>query len=56
MSKYLKDMRYIGLVREVVWALLFEGLNKKSINHETNYYEAALYSLNRLKNGFFSLW
>lgn len=51
----LRNMRYIGLVREVVWALFYEGLNKKSINHNMNYYEAALYSLNRIKNGFLSL-
>ena len=52
----LQDIKYVGMVREVVWALFFEGLNKKSVNHNINYREAGLYALNRIKNGYNTLW
>ena len=52
----LQDIKYIGMIREVVWALFYEGLNKKSVNHNINYREAGLYALNRIKNGYNTLW
>ncbi|HEY8389344.1 MAG TPA: phosphotransferase [Clostridia bacterium] len=52
----LQDLKYIGMIREVVWAFFYEGLNKKSVNHNINYHEAGLYALNRIKNGYNTLW
>lgn len=56
MMHNLKDLRYVGLVREVVWAFFYAGLNKKSINHDFDYNGAGCYCLDRLKKGFLSLW
>lgn len=52
----MRDLRYVGLVREVVWAFFYAGLNRKSINHEFDYYGAGCYVLDRIKNGHLSLW
>jgi thiamine kinase-like enzyme len=52
----LKDLRYIGLVREVVWSFFFAGLNRKSVNHDFDYYGAGCYVLDRIKKGYLSLW
>ena len=52
---HLRDMRYIGLVRECVWALFFEGLRGKRDNGKMNYYEAGCYALNRIKKGYLSM-
>ncbi len=52
----LKDLRYVGLVREVVWSFFYAGLNRKSINHDFDYYGAGCYVLDRLKKGLRSLW
>lgn len=56
MLMILSNMKYIGMVREVVWALFHEGLHQKSINHDINYYETACYSLDRIKKGYNTLW
>lgn len=53
---HLKNMRYIGLVREVVWSFFYAGLNKKSINHDFDYYGAGCYVLDRMQKGYLSLW
>jgi thiamine kinase-like enzyme len=51
----IRDLRYVGIVREVVWALFFEGLNLKSANHDMDYHAFACYSMDRLQKGFLSL-
>lgn len=56
MKLNLDDMRYVGMVREVVWALFYAGFNKKSVNHDFDYYGAANYALDRIKNGYLSMW
>jgi thiamine kinase-like enzyme len=54
MYYHLKSLKYIGLVREVLWALFYGGLQLKSVNHDMDYYGAANYALDRLKQGFLS--
>lgn len=56
MLQSMKDMRYIGLVREVVWSFFYAGLNKKSVNHDFDYYGAGCYALDRIRKGYLSLW
>ncbi len=56
MLQNLKDMKYVGMVREVAWALFYAGLNKKSVNHEFDYYGAVKYVLDRMQNGHVCLW
>ncbi|HWT77060.1 MAG TPA: choline/ethanolamine kinase family protein [Mobilitalea sp.] len=56
MLKNMKDLRYVGMVREVVWAFFFAGLNRKSVNHDFDYYGAGCYVLDRIKAGHLSLW
>lgn len=51
---HLKSLKYVGLVREVLWALFYGGLQLKSVNHNMDYYGAANYALDRLKQGFLS--
>lgn len=51
MHQALNDLKYIGVVREMVWGFFFAGLNKSSVNHDLNYYEAGQYALNQLKKG-----
>lgn len=55
MRTALHQMRYIGMVREVVWALFYAGLNKKSANHDNDYYQSALYALDRIQKGYLSM-
>lgn len=56
MLSFLKDMRYVGLVREVVWSFFYAGLNQKSVNHDFDYYGAGCYVLDRMEKGYLSLW
>ena len=51
MSMQLWDMKYIGMVREMLWGLFFSGLNQKSVNHDANYYEMGCYVADRLNKG-----
>lgn len=54
MYYHLKSLKYIGLVREVLWALFYGGLHLKSVNHNMDYFGAANHALERLKQGFLS--
>lgn len=51
MHQALNDLKYIGVVREMVWGFFFAGLNRTSVNHNMNYYDAGLYALNQLRKG-----
>lgn len=55
MRTALHQMRYIGMVREVVWALFYAGLNKKSANHDNDYYQSARYAMDRIQKGYLSM-
>ena len=45
------DMKYMNMLREITWALMHSGMGIENINHEFNYYQSALWFLNRLKEG-----
>jgi len=52
MSLNLKNLKYAGMVREMLWGFFFEGLNQKSVNHDMDYHGAGNFVYERLHNGF----
>lgn len=51
----LQDMKFMNMVREVVWGMLYSGLNKASVNHDFDYYKHSEYVIKRLEQGFYCL-
>lgn len=51
----LHRLKYVGMVREMLWALFFAGMNQKSANHDMDYYGAASYVYGRITQGFLTM-
>lgn len=53
--RILHDMKFVCMVREVAWALLYAGMNLETVNHNMDYYGHAVYVTERLEQGFLTL-
>lgn len=48
----LQDMKYMNMLREYSWGLLYSGLAKGQLNHNFDYYAHARHVIERLQQGF----
>lgn len=55
MHSILSDLKLVCMIREISWALLHSGIEVEKVNHEMNYYQFALWVLDRLRQGFITL-
>ncbi|MCL2718401.1 MAG: phosphotransferase [Lachnospiraceae bacterium] len=51
----LNDMKFMNMLREATWGLLHSGMNEDTVNHNMDYYEHGINTLNKLKAGFLHL-
>lgn len=50
-----QDMKYVSMVREVVWGLFYSGLTKDDKHHDFDYYKFAEYCIEQIKQGIYQL-
>lgn len=51
----LHDMKFVCMVREAAWAMLYSGLKLNVVNQPMDYYAFVLYVMKRLREGFVTL-
>jgi thiamine kinase-like enzyme len=51
----LQDMKFVNMVREAAWGLLYAGLSRSSDHHDFDYYRHAEYAIDRIEQGEYTL-
>jgi thiamine kinase-like enzyme len=51
----LHDMKFVCMVREAAWGMLYSGLKLNAVNQPMDYYGFVLYVMKRLRQGYVTL-